>query len=202
MVAMYKPDIDFGSSFAENPPDFEQLKYRVDAALKTIQFLDQDVEVDLPEQAKARAVFTQALPEDTQELHNPGVVLHLKLMLSEYDKQVIASAAQLRTYITNKLLEDSGSTDPRVRLKSLELLGKISDVGLFTDKSEVTIRHRPTEELERLLQEKLARVLEVDPEEEKARRPLPQPPAEPEPVIEDTPVPNERAARKRARRTT
>jgi hypothetical protein len=55
-------------------------------------------------------------------------------------------------------------------MKALELLGKISDVGLFTDKSEVTYRHRPTEELERLLKERLAKVLEIDPEEEKRRR--------------------------------
>jgi hypothetical protein len=45
-------------------------------------------------------------------------------------------------------------------MKSLELLGKISDVGLFTDKTEITMRHRPTEELEQLLRERLTRVIE------------------------------------------
>lgn len=166
---MYTPEIEFGNSFAESPPDFKELRYRVDAALRTIQFLDQDVEVDLPEQAQARAVFTGALPDTADAMHNPGVILHLKMMISEYDKQVIADAAQLRTYITNKLLEETEHPDAKVRIKSLELLGKISDVGLFTEKTEVTYRHRPTEELERLLREKLARVLDVDPEEEKRR---------------------------------
>lgn len=166
---MYTPDLEFGNSFAEAPPDFKELRYRVDAALRTIQFLDQDVDVDLPEQAQARAVFTGALPDTSEELHNPGVILHLKMMLSEYDKQVVADAAQLRTFITNKLLEETEHPDAKVRIKALELLGKISDVGLFTEKTEVTYRHRPTEELERLLREKIARVLDVDPEEEKRR---------------------------------
>jgi hypothetical protein len=44
----------------------------------------------------------------------------------------------------------------------LELLGKISDVGLFTDKTEITMRHRPTEELEQLLRERLTKVLEAE----------------------------------------
>jgi hypothetical protein len=166
---MYTPDIEFGNSFAEAPPDFKELRYRVDAALRTIQFMDQDVNVDLPEQAQARAVFSGALPETAIELHNPGVILHLKMMISEYDKQVIADASQLRTYITNKLLEETGSPDGKIRMKALELLGKISDVGLFTEKTEITYKHKPTEELERLLREKIARVLEVDPDEEKRR---------------------------------
>jgi hypothetical protein len=33
-------------------------------------------------------------------------------------------------------------------------------VGLFTDKTEITMRHRPTEELEQMLRERLTRVIE------------------------------------------
>jgi hypothetical protein len=75
---------------------------------------------------------------------------------------VVKSAAQLRTYVTNKLILESDNQDPRIRIKSLELLGKISDVGLFTDKTEITMRHRPTEELEQMLRERLTRVIEGD----------------------------------------
>jgi hypothetical protein len=42
------------------------------------------------------------------------------------------------------------------------MLGKISDVGLFTDKTEITMRHRPTEELEQMLRERLTKVLEAE----------------------------------------
>jgi hypothetical protein len=81
-------------------------------------------------------------------------------LLNEYDKVVVKSASQIRTYVTNKLIAETANPDPRIRMKSLELLGKISDVGLFTDKTEITMRHRPTEELEQLLRERLTRVIE------------------------------------------
>ena len=55
---------------------------------------------------------------------------------------------------------ESENADPRIRIKSLEMLGKISDVGLFTDKTEITMRHRPTEELEQMLRERLTKVIE------------------------------------------
>jgi hypothetical protein len=90
------------------------------------------------------------------------VLTHIGALLNEYDRTVVKSAAQLRTYITNRLILETDSPDPRVRLKALEMLGKVSDVGLFTDKTEITMRHRPTEELEQLLRERLTRVIEAE----------------------------------------
>ena len=46
----------------------------------------------------------------------------------------------------------------------MELLGKISDVGLFTEKAEVTITHRTTEELRESLRSKLTKL--VNPEDD------------------------------------
>jgi hypothetical protein len=96
-------------------------------------------------------------------LSSPGAVVHIKAILSEYDQTIVKSAAQIRTYVTNKLIIESTSADPRMRMKALELLGKISDVGLFTEKTEITMRHRPTEELEQLLRERLTRTLDAEP---------------------------------------
>jgi hypothetical protein len=95
-----------------------------------------------------------------EELSRPEVIVHIAAMLDEYDKTVVKSAQQMRTYVTNKLILETENPDPRIRLKSLELLGKISDVGLFTDKTEITLRHRPTEELEQMLRERLTQVIE------------------------------------------
>jgi hypothetical protein len=90
------------------------------------------------------------------------MVVYLQSLLSEYDQVVVKSAQQLRTYVTNRLLRETDNADARIRMKSLELLGKISDVGLFTDKTEITMRHRPTEELEQMLRERLTKVLEAE----------------------------------------
>ena len=65
----------------------------------------------------------------------------LGALLTEYDKQVVSDSVQMRNYITNRLLETSNCGETRFELRALELLGKISDVGLFSEKTEVTVTH-------------------------------------------------------------
>ncbi|MEK9896703.1 MAG: hypothetical protein VW518_09825, partial [Burkholderiaceae bacterium] len=76
----------------------------------------------------------------------PALALTHKI-LTTFGHAVAQDAVQIRHMVTNKLIEESENPDPRVRIKALELLGKISDVGLFAEKSEVTITHRTTDEL-------------------------------------------------------
>ena len=80
-------------------------------------------------------------------------------MLNDYDQQVVEEAVQLRRFITNKLIEDTGHTDARHRLKALELLGKISDVGLFSEKTELIVKHASLEDLETQIKNKLAKLI-------------------------------------------
>lgn len=161
---MQIPDIETGVPYADYPPTFEDLAQRVNAAFNSLAEICEDgVEVTDDDIDDARALFTgRAVPSATT-LSSPGTIVHLKAILDEYDKAVVQSAAQLRRYVTNKLVEESSNKDPRIRLKSLELLGKISDVGLFTDKTEITLKHRPTEELEQLLRERLMKTIDAEP---------------------------------------
>lgn len=157
---MQFPDIDTDIPYAEYPPTFEDLQARITAAFNSLAEIADTIEVTDDDITTARAVFTGSQPATSTILSSPGTVVHIKAILDEYDKVVVQTAAQLRTYVTNKLIVDSTNPDPRVRLKCYELLGKISDVGLFTDKTEVTMRHRPTEELEQLLRERLMKTLD------------------------------------------
>ena len=162
---MQYPEVETDIPFAEYPPTFASLQERVDAAFKSLAELVETeaclgVDVADSDITAARDVLLGAAKPSDKVLSSPGTVIHLKAILDEYDKVVVQSSAQLRTYVTNKLIEDSANPDPRIRLKCYELLGKISDVGLFTDKSEVTLKHRPTEELEQLLRERLMKTLE------------------------------------------
>lgn len=157
---MYQPEFDTDQDFAQAPPDFKDLRARVDAAMRAMEFVGAEVEVDETAQAHARASLANP---DVEMVQTPASIVHIKLLLSEYDRQVVHSTVTIRNYVTNKLIEESDNPDPRIRMKALELLGKISDVGLFTDKTEITYKHRPTEELERILQEKLMKVIDMDP---------------------------------------
>jgi len=65
----------------------------------------------------------------------------------------------VRHLVTNKLILETENPDPRVRIRALELLGKISDVGLFAEKSEVTVTHQSTDDLKAKLRKKLEKLV-------------------------------------------
>lgn len=163
---MYTAVIDSDIPLAEFTPTFENLEDRLAAAMTALEdtnSLPDPSTITEADKDTARQIFIGGQLASDKDLASPQVVVYLQGLLNEYDKTVVKSAAQLRVYVTNKLLAESDNADPRIRMRSLELLGKISDVGLFTDKTEITMRHRPTEELEQLLRERLARVIDAEP---------------------------------------
>ena len=93
------------------------------------------------------------------ELNTPAVAAKVGALLREYDQQVVVDATQLRTLITNKLILLADCGDTKYELKALELLGKIQDVGLFTEKSEVTVIHKSSEDLEEAIRDKVRRLI-------------------------------------------
>jgi len=106
----------------------------------------------------ARVIFQEGREPTDIELKRPAVVLHLEALLSEYDHEIIQDATQVRRYVTNRLIEESSpDKDPKYTLRALENLGKITEVGLFTERVEVTVKQQTTEELE----DKLKKALEI-----------------------------------------
>ena len=93
------------------------------------------------------------------ELNTPEVAARVGSLLKAYDQQVVADATQLRTMITNKLILLADCGDTKYELKALELLGKIQDVGLFSEKSEVTVVHKTSEDLEEAIRNKVRRLI-------------------------------------------
>jgi len=56
-------------------------------------------------------------------------------------------------------------TDPKVKLRAIELIGKIADVGLFADRTEITIGTRSTEDLEKELHKLVGDYVDVEAKE-------------------------------------
>jgi hypothetical protein len=80
-------------------------------------------------------------------------------ILTEFGQSVVQSATTVRHLITNKLILETENPDPKVRIRALELLGKISDVALFAEKSEVTVTHQSTDDLKAKLRQKLEKIV-------------------------------------------
>ena len=79
-----------------------------------------------------------------------------------YSARLAADVNDVRTALTNKLFELANCGDPRYELKALELLGKHSDIALFTERSEVTVKYKDSADLEAAIKEKIKRLLKTD----------------------------------------
>ena len=149
------------------------LHTKVEALFKTAEFLETfGVGVDMDEQdrVRARAAFHESMSSSdntrliiakTDAVTTSAAAMHLKSILSEYDQVVVSSAVQIRTYVTNKLIEETTHPDAKIRMRALELLGKVGDVGLFVERSEVTVKHKTTLELEASIKDRIAKLLEL-----------------------------------------
>ena len=175
--------VDRGVPLLDDEP-FEDLKVRVAAACETVNYLsavddtehphletkasadDADLAVELaqeyaqdPEKA-SKKVSRKRLAKMT-----PASLVLTNAILVEFGTSVAESATQIRYLVTNKLILETDSPDAKVRLRALELLGKVSDVGLFSEKSEVTITHQSTDDLRTNLRKKLEKLVkEVEPD--------------------------------------
>jgi hypothetical protein len=119
------------------------------------------------DKARARDAFKAFTDNNGMKAPSMSVVstypnaslVYLDRMLSEYDHELINSAVRIREYTKNKLLVESENPDGKIRIRALELLGKMKDVGLFTDRIEITHKTKTDEELEAELQKKLERYM-------------------------------------------
>ena len=82
-------------------------------------------------------------------------------MLTAYDWEFIHQAKELRGYTVAKILEDTNHPTASVRLKALALLGKVTEIGLFTEKIEVKKTELSDVELEARIKEKLNKLAKI-----------------------------------------
>lgn len=85
----------------------------------------------------------------------PAALLLAHDVLERFGHQVVRDATRIRHFVTNKLLIEADHKDARIRLRALEMLGKISDVGLFTEKRHITHETVSNDELTTRIREKL-----------------------------------------------
>ena len=142
---------------AEHDLDLEPTKNDKDVAAKLAIAYADDPETTSKKVNHARASTL-----------TPASLVLTNNILQEFGQSVVNSALQVRHLVTNKLLLETENPDPRVRIRALELLGKVSDVGLFAEKSEVTITHQSTDDLKAKLRSKLEKLVNPPEEAEEA----------------------------------
>lgn len=85
-----------------------------------------------------------------------GAAKALEKLLKKFDYNLTNSTNKMRQYVLFKLFELAENDDPRLAIKAVEMLGKVTEIGLFSTKIEVSTTDKPTEALESELSTLLA----------------------------------------------
>jgi len=158
---------DLAIPFPEDNPVLANFIEKAQAACNSAELLGLDTTPTEKDLAVAeQAVYQVAENENkankklAKVQHTPATYKSVKGILDEYSLRVVDNAIQIRLLVTNKLILASESEDDRTKMRALELLGKITDVGLFTEKSEVTINNRSTKDLVESVRAKIQRLMQ------------------------------------------
>ncbi len=124
-----------------------------------------------------QAMTTQSPEEQRKaliQLKTPPAVRHLTGMLVAYDWAFVEQAKELRGYAVSQILEETKHPDAKIRLKALDMLGRVTEVALFTERMEVKKADLTDAEIEAKIKDKINRfmgvtdVIDILPEEETA----------------------------------
>ena len=82
-------------------------------------------------------------------------------MVTAYQWKFVEQAEELRSMAVSHIVKEVNHPDARIRLKALEMLGKVTEVALFTDRIAVKNEDVTDEELDARIKEKLGKYMGV-----------------------------------------
>jgi hypothetical protein len=140
----------------------EELQVAADTA-DLLEAMGAPIEVAKGDEERQAKLLEEAIRnKKASPLSNLPVAISASSFLRSYGQMLAFDAAQARAAITNKLMEIADCGDIKFELKALEMLGKHSDIGLFTERSEITINYKDPEALENAIKERVKRLLNAD----------------------------------------
>lgn len=158
---------EFGIEIPEGA-SYMDLRARAQAACNTIRELedhgllvaptDEDKDVAsilLTSYAKDVEKTSKAVTNSRTATMTPASLVQTHTILKEFGQIVATHAAEIRHTVVNKLVNETENPDARIRIRALELLGRMTDVGLFTDRKEITVTHQNADDLREQLRKKL-----------------------------------------------
>jgi hypothetical protein len=132
--------------------------------LKELTSEDDEI-LDQAKQEKTVAAFNALVANDPSakkrllELDIPEEIKSAVGMITAYQWQFVEQAEEIRSMSVAKIVKETDHPDARIRLKALELLGKVTEVALFTDRVQVKSEEVSDEELEKRIKAKISRYM-------------------------------------------
>ena len=167
-AADYTPEINQASDFdpLENLTPAQTLNAQKKASDWLTQFDDDDeATLTKAQEEKTAEAFNALVARDPNakqrllELDLPEEIKAAIGMVTAYQWKFVEQAENLRSLAVSKIVKEIEHPDARIRLKALEMLGKVTEVALFTDRVQVKTEEISDEELDRQIKEKLERYM-------------------------------------------
>jgi hypothetical protein len=168
-AADFVPDImSESSSFtaAESLTTAQTLSAQHKTSQWLSQFEDEDDEIlSEAQQEKVADAFnalTTSDPRAKQKLMQLDLPEEIKAavgMVTAYQWKFVEQAEELRSMAVANIVKEVHHPDARIRLKALELLGKVTEVALFTDRVAIKNEEVTDEELDARIKEKLGKYM-------------------------------------------
>jgi len=172
MPIVATPEVGIPLPFDTTPEEIDDFRQKAHALFETVQeLINQGATVEITDEDKVKShqIATSGKIPPAKQL-TPGTIVNLEAILNEWDQEVLDVSRRLRNYVTNKLIVESVDPDPRQRMKALENLGKIANVGLFSERIDINITYRTVNDIETDLKKTLelygGDVVDVTPKEE------------------------------------
>ena len=168
-AADFVPDI-LSDSTPFTPAEALTTAQTLSAQHKTSQWLkdfeDEDEEIlSEAQQEKVTDAFNALTTSDPRakqkllQLDLPEEIKSAVGMVTAYQWKFVEQAEELRSMAVANIVKEVHHPDARIRLKALELLGKVTEVALFTDRVSVKSEEVSDEELDARIKEKLGRYM-------------------------------------------
>lgn len=165
-VVKLEPTDEYPVPFDTGDEDLDTFADKLASAANTAELLESlgaPVEVDMQTLGEEKKLIDAVVKNHkTKPLSNLPTALGAASFLRAYGQSRALDIDQVRTALTNKLLEIADCGETKYELKAIELLGKHSDVGLFTERSEININYNNSESLEAAIKERVKRLLNAD----------------------------------------
>lgn len=155
-----------------DPLDSQNVTQTFSAQIKTSQWLesfaDEDEEIlSEAQQQKVANTFNALTQNDPRakerlmQLDLPEEIKSAVGMVTAYQWKFVEQAEELRSMAVSHIVKEIQHPDARIRLKALEMLGKVTEVALFTDRVAIKNEDVTDEELDARIKEKLGRYMGV-----------------------------------------
>lgn len=162
-VVKVTPSEDHSVPFDMEPDEPVNFMEEVAVAANTAEMLEElgaPLEIDPVTLDREKALIEAVARKKASEpLKNYSTALAATGFLKTYGQNLAFDVGQVRAALTNKLLEIANCGEIKYELKALELLGKHSDISLFTERSEITVNYNSPDALEAAIKERVKRLL-------------------------------------------